>query len=244
MNNNLTLFLDNLVVSTDWQDELSINSSAQKFLDKFNDDNPSIETQLSTSLYDVFYEYLYAMSDALTDRFRENRINGISFWITVKTLFSNYYEGKSLILMFGNSIITAQISRGFNDAAYFEYSEKKTVNEDFLTGAINALLSIHDFTFGMENRYSLNVKVDEICEMIMKVLFSNTFRQFDIAMYNSTKAIKVFSAFYEQFCHSRIIIQCYGKELAKIALDIAEKSNADESTFIGYSKTILKYCKN
>ena len=81
MNNNLTSFLDNLVVSTDWQDELSINSSAQKFLDKFNDDNPSIETQLCTSLWGVFYEYLYAMSDALTDRFRENRISAIRFLI-------------------------------------------------------------------------------------------------------------------------------------------------------------------
>jgi len=89
------------------------------------------------------------------------------------------------------------------------------------------------------DQYSLDPDISSFSKRISAAIFANTFRQFDLEMYNKDQIHDIFIGFYEAFGKSKTIIDNYGTDLIDCANQLMSQLHENSK----YKKKYIDCCE-
>ena len=193
------------------------------------------------------YQGLYAGFDAVSDTLKEKGIDGNNLWIALHNDVIERYNDKPLVKMLAILSIMAQEARCYNDMAFKKYKETKVIDEAMIFSAVERLVKMRPFALGIPvDQYSLDPDISSFSKKISAAIFANTFRQFDMQMYNKDQIHDIFVGFYKDFAKSKVIIDNYGKDLIECAnqlMSLLDEKSKYRKMYMDCCDNLLKYVK-
>ena len=108
-------------------------------------------------------------------------------------------------------------------------------------------MKMRPFALGIPvDQYSLDPDISSFSKRISAAIFANTFRQFDLEMYNKDQIHDIFIGFYESFGKSKVIIDNYGKDLIECAnqlMSLLDEKSKYRKMYMDCCDNLLKYVK-
>ena len=131
--------------------------------------------------------------------------------------------------------------------AFKKYQETKVIDEAMIFSAVERLVKMRPFALGIPvDQYSLDPDISSFSKKISAAIFANTFRQFDMQMYNKDQIHDIFVGFYKDFAKSKTIIDVYGSDLIECAnqlMSLLEDKSEYKKQYSDYCKTIKGFIK-
>ena len=231
-------YLLQLVGTIEWQDEEKCKDAAKDIMDHFSEASGNMVRSI---VMNSIYQALYAGFDAVTDILKEKGIDGNNLWTALHNDVIERYDEKPLVKLLAILTIMAQEARCYNDMAFKKYKETKAIDEAMVFCAVERLVKMRPFALGIPvDQYSLDPDISSFSKRISAAIFANTFRQFDMQMYNLDQIHNIFIGFYEGFGKSKTIIDNYGTDLIDCANQLM--SQLDENS--KYRKKYMNCCDN
>ena len=230
-------YLMKLVGTIEWQDAEKCKAAARDIMDHFSE----VSGNMSRSIVmNGIYQGLYAGFDAVSDTLQEKGIDGILLWKALHDDVSERYHDKQLVMLLAILAVVAQEARNYNDVAFKKYKETNVVNEALIVSAVERLVKMRPYAMDIPmTQYSIDHDLCIFCKKMSAVMFANTFRQFNLEMYNKDEIHVIFLGFYKDFCKSNTIIKEYGEDLIECAKQLI--SQLDENS--QYKKLYLQHCE-
>ena len=230
-------YLLQLVGTIEWQDEEKCKDAAKDIMDHFSEASGNMARSI---IMNCIYQGLYAGFDAISDILKEKGIDGNNLWTALHNDVIERYDEKPLVKLLAILSIMAQEARCYNDMAFKKYKETKAIDEAMVFSAVERLVKMRPFALGIPvDQYSLDPDISSFSKKISAAIFANTFRQFDMQMYNKDQIHDIFVGFYKDFAKSKTIIDVYGSDLIECAMQLSSKLD-DLSE---YKKQYSDYCK-
>lgn len=237
-------YLLHLVGTIEWQDEEKCKYAAKDIMDHFSEASGNMARSI---IMNSIYQGLYAGFDAVSDTLKEKGIDGNNMWIALHNDVIERYNDKPLVKMLAILSIMAQEARCFNDMAFKKYQETKAIDEAMIFSAVERLVKMRPFALGIPvDQYSLDPDISSFSKKISAAIFANTFRQFDMQMYNKDQIHDIFIGFYESFGKSKVIIDNYGKDLIECAnqlMSLLDEKSKYRKMYMDCCDNLLKYVK-
>ena len=223
--------------SLEWDNSEICKTAAKDIMDHFSEAAGNMARSI---VMNSIYQALYAGFDAVSDTLKEKGIDGNNLWIALHNDVIERYNDKPLVKMLAVLSIMAQEARCYNDMAFKKYQETKVIDEAMIFSAVEHLVKMRPFALGIPvDQYSLDPDISSFSKKISAAIFANTFRQFDMQMYNKDQIHDIFIGFYKDFAKSKTIIDVYGSDLIECAMQLSSKLD-DHSE---YKKQYSDYCK-
>lgn len=237
-------YLLHLVGTIEWQDEEKCKYAAKDIMDHFSEAAGNMARSI---VMNSIYQALYAGFDAVSDTLKENGIDGNNLWIALHNDVIERYNDKPLVKMLAVLSVMAQEARCYNDMAFKKYKETKVIDEAMIFCAVERLVKMRPFALGIPvDQYSLDPDISSFSKKISAAIFANTFRQFDMQMYNKDQIHDIFIGFYESFGKSKVIIDNYGKDLIECAnqlMSLLDEKSKYRKMYMDCCDNLLKYVK-
>lgn len=237
-------YLLQLVGTIEWQDEEKCKDAAKDIMDHFSEAAGNMARSI---VMNSIYQALYAGFDAVSDTLKEKGIDGNNLWIALHNDVIERYNDKPLVKMLAVLSIMAQEARCYNDMAFKKYQETKVIDEAMIFSAVERLVKMRPFALGIPvDQYSLDPDISSFSKKISAAIFANTFRQFDMQMYNKDQIHDIFIGFYESFGKSKVIIDNYGKDLIECAnqlMSLLDEKSKYRKMYMDCCDNLLKYVK-
>jgi len=237
-------YLLHLVGTIEWQDEEKCKYAAKDIMDHFSEASGNMARSI---IMNSIYQGLYAGFDAVSDTLKEKGIDGNNLWIALHNDVIERYNDKPLVKMLAILSIMAQEARCFNDMAFKKYQETKAIDEAMIFSAVERLVKMRPFALGIPvDQYSLDPDISSFSKKISAAIFANTFRQFDMQMYNKDQIHDIFIGFYKDFAKSKVIIDNYGKDLIECAnqlMSLLDEKSKYRKMYMDCCDNLLKYVK-
>ena len=224
--------------SLEWDNSEICKTAAKDIMNHFSEAAGNMARSI---VMNSIYQALYAGFDAVSDTLKEKGIDGNNLWIALHNDVIERYNDKPLVKMLAVLSIMAQEARCYNDMAFKKYQETKVIDEAMIFSAVERLVKMRPFALGIPvDQYSLDPDISSFSKKISAAIFANTFRQFDMQMYNKDQIHDIFVGFYKDFAKSKVIIDNYGKDLIECANQL--RSQLDENS--KYRKMYMDCCDN
>ena len=237
-------YLLHLVGTIEWQGEEKCKYAAKDIMDHFSEASGNMARSI---IMNSIYQGLYAGFDAVSDTLKEKGIDGNNMWIALHNDVIERYNDKPLVKMLAILSIMAQEARCYNDMAFKKYQETKVIDEAMIFSAVERLVKMRPFALGIPvDQYSLDPDISSFSKKISAVIFANTFRQFDMHIYNKDQIHDIFIGFYEGFGKSKVIIDNYGKDLIECAnqlMSLLDEKSKYRKMYMDCCDNLLKYVK-
>lgn len=237
-------YLLQLVGTIEWQDEEKCKDAAKDIMDHFSEASGNMARSI---VMNSIYQTLYAGFDAVSDTLKEKGIDGNNLWIALHNDVIERYNDKPLVKMLAVLSIMAQEARCYNDMAFKKYQETKVIDEAMIFSAVERLVKMRPFALGIPvDQYSLDPDISSFSKKISAAIFANTFRQFDMQMYNKDQIHDIFVGFYKDFAKSKVIIDNYGKDLIECAnqlMSLLDEKSKYRKMYMDCCDNLLKYVK-
>ena len=237
-------YLLHLVGTIEWQDEEKCKYAAKDIMDHFSEASGNMARSI---IMNSIYQGLYAGFDAVSDTLKEKGIDGNNMWIALHNDVIERYNDKPLVKMLAILSIMAQEARCYNDMAFKKYKETKVIDEAMIFSAVERLVKMRPFALGIPvDQYSLDPDISSFSKKISAAIFANTFRQFDMQMYNKDQIHDIFVGFYKDFAKSKVIIDNYGKDLIECAnqlMSLLDEKSKYRKMYMDCCDNLLKYVK-
>lgn len=237
-------YLLHLVGTIEWQDEEKCKYAAKDIMDHFSEASGNMARSI---IMNSIYQGLYAGFDAVSDTLKEKGIDGNNLWIALHNDVIERYNDKPLVKMLAILSIMAQEARCYNDMAFKKYKETKVIDEAMIFSAVERLVKMRPFALGIPvDQYSLDPDISSFSKKISAAIFANTFRQFDMQMYNKDQIHDIFVGFYKDFAKSKVIIDNYGKDLIECAnqlMSLLDEKSKYRKMYMDCCDNLLKYVK-
>lgn len=237
-------YLLHLVGTIEWQDEEKCKYAAKDIMDHFSEASGNMARSI---IMNSIYQGLYAGFDAVSDTLKEKGIDGNNLWIALHNDVIERYNDKPLVKMLAVLSIMAQEARCYNDMAFKKYQETKVIDEAMIFCAVERLVKMRPFALGIPvDQYSLDPDISSFSKKISAAIFANTFRQFDMQMYNKDQIHDIFVGFYKDFAKSKVIIDNYGKDLIECAnqlMSLLDEKSKYRKMYMDCCDNLLKYVK-
>lgn len=237
-------YLLQLVGTIEWQDEEKCKDAAKDIMDHFSEASGNMARSI---VMNSIYQALYAGFDAVSDTLKEKGIDGNNLWIALHNDVIERYNDKPLVKMLAVLSIMAQEARCYNDMAFKKYIETKAIDEAMIFCAVERLVKMRPFALGIPvDQYSLDPDISSFSKKISAAIFANTFRQFDMQIYNKDQIHDIFIGFYEGFGKSKVIIDNYGKDLIECAnqlMSLLDEKSKYRKMYMNCCDNLLKYMK-
>lgn len=237
-------YLLHQVGTIEWQDEEKCKYAAKDIMDHFSEASGNMARSI---IMNSIYQGLYAGFDAVSDTLKEKGIDGNNMWIALHNDVIERYNDKPLVKMLAILSIMAQEARCYNDMAFKKYKETKAIDEAMIFSAVERLVKMRPFALGIPvDQYSLDPDISSFSKKISAAIFANTFRQFDMQMYNKDQIHDIFIGFYESFAKSKVIIDNYGKDLIECAnqlMSLLDEKSKYRKMYMDCCDNLLKYVK-
>jgi hypothetical protein len=228
----------------EWQISDKCQNVAHDIIERFIEYVPA-DSNGSVEICKKVAEGLYIGSDSVSDIFQKEGIDGIELWKTLHIEINKVYGKNSIVLGIANYAILSQEARCYNDTAFKKYSETGSVDDILTISAVNCLLKMVPYAFNIPV-YSLEPYLEDFLSSYFRKVFANTFRQFNMSLYNKDEFQDIFVQFYLKFSKSGIIINAFGVDLVERAMQIVsqlDKKSKYRSSYLTYSKSILEHIK-
>lgn len=226
-----------LVGSIEWQDEEKCKAAAKDIMDHFSEEAGNMSRSI---VMNGIYQGLYAGFDAVSDTLQVKGIDGIHLWKALHEDVSERYHDKQLVMLLATLAVIAQEARNYNDVAFKKYKETNVIDEALTVNAVERLVKMCPYAMDIPmSQYSIDQDLSVFSKRVSAVMFANTFRQFNLEMYNKDQVHVIFLGFYKDFCKSNTVIKEYGEDLIECAKQLI--SNLDENS--QYKKLYLQYCE-
>ena len=230
-------YLLQLVGTIEWQDEEKCKDAAKDIMDHFSEASGNMVRSI---IMNSIYQALYAGFDAVTDILKEKGIDGNNLWTALHNDVIERYDEKPLVKLLAILSIMAQEARCYNDMAFKKYKETKAIDEAMVFSAVERLVKMRPFALGIPvDQYSLDPDISSFSKRISAAIFANTFRQFDLEMYNKDQIHDIFIGFYEAFGKSKTIIDNYGTDLIDCANQLMSQLHENSK----YKKKYIDCCE-
>lgn len=230
--------------SLEWDNSEICKAAAKDIMDHFSEEAGNMSRSI---VMNSIYQTLYAGFDAVSDTLKEKGIDGNNLWIALHNDVIERYNDKPLVKMLAVLSIMAQEARCFNDMAFKKYQETKAIDEAMIFSAVECLVKMRPFALGIPvDQYSLDPDISSFSKKISAAIFANTFRQFDMQMYNKDQIHDIFIGFYESFGKSKVIIDNYGKDLIECAnqlMSLLDEKSKYRKMYMDCCDNLLKYVK-
>jgi hypothetical protein len=230
-------YLLQLVGTIEWQDEEKCKDAAKDIMDHFSEASGNMVRSI---IMNSIYQGLYSGFDAVTDILKEKGIDGNNLWTALHNDVIERYDEKPLVKLLAILSIMAQEARCYNDMAFKKYKETKAIDEAMVFSAVERLVKMRPFALGIPvDQYSLDPDISSFSKRISAAIFANTFRQFDLEMYNKDQIHDIFIGFYEAFGKSKTIIDNYGTDLIDCANQLMSQLHENSK----YKKKYIDCCE-
>ena len=230
-------YLLQLVETIEWQDAEKCKDAAKDIMDHFSEASGNMVRSI---IMNSIYQGLYAGFDAVTDILKEKGIDGNNLWTALHNDVIERYDEKPLVKLLAILSIMAQEARCYNDMAFKKYKETKAIDEAMVFSAVERLVKMRPFALGIPvDQYSLDPDISSFSKRISAAIFANTFRQFDLEMYNKDQIHDIFIGFYEAFGKSKTIIDNYGTDLIDCANQLMSQLHENSK----YKKKYIDCCE-
>lgn len=230
--------------SLEWDNSEICKAAAKDIMGHFSEEAGNMSRSI---VMNSIYQTLYAGFDAVSDTLKEKGIDGNNLWIALHNDVIERYNDKPLVKMLAVLSIMAQEARCFNDMAFKKYQETKAIDEAMIFSAVECLVKMRPFALGIPvDQYSLDPDISSFSKKISAAIFANTFRQFDMQMYNKDQIHDIFIGFYESFGKSKVIIDNYGKDLIECAnqlMSLLDEKSKYRKMYMDCCDNLLKYVK-
>lgn len=230
--------------SLEWDNSEICKTAAKDIMDHFSEAAGNMARSI---VMNSIYQALYAGFDAVSDTLKENGIDGNYLWIALHNDVIERYNDKPLVKMLAVLSVMAQEARCYNDMAFKKYKETKVIDEAMIFCAVERLVKMRPFALGIPvDQYSLDPILSSFSKKISAAIFANTFRQFDMQMYNKDQFHDIFIGFYEGFGKSKVIIDNYGKDLIECAnqlMSLLDEKSKYRKMYMNCCDNLLKYMK-
>ena len=230
--------------SLEWDNSEICKAAAKDIMDHFSEASGNMARSI---VMNSIYQALYAGFDAVSDTLKENGIDGNYLWIALHNDVIERYNDKPLVKMLAVLSIMAQEARCYNDMAFKKYQETKVIDEAMIFSAVERLVKMRPFALGIPvDQYSLDPDISSFSKKISAAIFANTFRQFDMHMYNKDQIHDIFVGFYKDFAKSKVIIDNYGKDLIECAnqlMSLLDEKSKYRKMYMDCCDNLLKYVK-
>lgn len=230
--------------SLEWDNSEICKAAAKDIMDHFSEAAGNMARSI---VMNSIYQTLYAGFDAVSDTLKEKGIDGNNLWIALHNDVIERYNDKPLVKMLSVLSIMAQEARCYNDIAFKKYQETKVIDEAMIFSAVERLVKMRPFALGIPvDQYSLDPDISSFSKKISAAIFANTFRQFDMQMYNKDQIHDIFIGFYESFGKSKVIIDNYGKDLIECAnqlMSLLDEKSKYRKMYMDCCDNLLKYVK-
>lgn len=230
-----------LMVSTgslEWDNSEICKAAARDIMDHFSEEAGNMSRSI---VMNSIYQTLYAGFDAVSDKLQEKGIDGINLWRALREDVSERYHDKQLVMLLATLAVIAQEARNYNDVAFKKYKETHVIDEALTVSAVERLVKMRPYAMDIPmSQYSIDQDLSVFSKKVSAAMFANTFRQFNLEMYNKDQAHVIFLGFYKDFCKSNTVIKEYGEDLIECAKQLI--SNLDENS--QYKKLYLQYCES
>ena len=230
--------------SLEWDNSEICKTAAKDIMDYFSEAAGNMARSI---VMNSIYQALYAGFDAVSDTLKEKGIDGNNLWIALHNDVIERYNDKPLVKMLAVLSIMAQEARCYNDMAFKKYQETKVIDEAMIFSAVERLVKMRPFALGIPvDQYSLDPDISSFSKKISAAIFANTFRQFDMQMYNKDQIHDIFIGFYESFGKSKVIIDNYGKDLIECAnqlMSLLDEKSKYRKMYMDCCDNLLKYVK-
>ena len=218
--------------SLEWDNSEICKAAAKDIMDHFSEAAGNMARSI---VMNSIYQALYAGFDAVSDTLKEKGIDGNNLWIALHNDVIERYNDKPLVKMLAVLSIMAQEARCYNDMAFKKYIETKVIDEAMIFSAVERLVKMRPFALGIPvDQYSLDPDISSFSKRISAAIFANTFRQFDMQMYNLDQIHNIFIGFYEGFGKSKTIIDNYGTDLIDCAIQLMSQLDKNSKFRIKY----------
>ena len=230
-------YLLQLVGTIEWQDEEKCKDAEKDIMDHFSEASGNMVRSI---IMNSIYQGLYAGFDAISDILKEKGIDGNNLWTALHNDVIERYDEKPLVKLLAILSIMAQEARCYNDMAFKKYKETKAIDEAMVFSAVERLVKMRPFALGIPvDQYSLDPDISSFSKRISAAIFANTFRQFDLEMYNKDQIHDIFIGFYEAFGKSKTIIDNYGTDLIDCANQLMSQLHENSK----YKKKYIDCCE-
>ena len=230
--------------SLEWDNSEICKTAAKDIMDYFSEAAGNMARSI---VMNSIYQALYAGFDAVSDTLKEKGIDGNNLWIALHNDVIERYNDKPLVKMLAVLSIMAQEARCYNDIAFKKYQETKVIDEAMIFSAVERLVKMRPFALGIPvDQYSLDPDISSFSKKISAAIFANTFRQFDMQMYNKDQIHDIFVGFYKDFAKSKVIIDNYGKDLIECAnqlMSLLDEKSKYRKMYMDCCDNLLKYVK-
>ena len=230
--------------SLEWDNSEICKTAAKDIMDHFSEASGNMARSI---IMNSIYQGLYAGFDAVSDTLKEKGIDGNNMWIALHNDVIERYNDKPLVKMLAILSIMAQEARCYNDMAFKKYQETKVIDEAMIFSAVERLVKMRPFALGIPvDQYSLDPDISSFSKKISAAIFANTFRQFDMQMYNKDQIHDIFVGFYKDFAKSKVIIDNYGKDLIECAnqlMSLLDEKSKYRKMYMDCCDNLLKYVK-
>ena len=230
--------------SLEWDNSEICKTAAKDIMDYFSEAAGNMARSI---VMNSIYQALYAGFDAVSDTLKEKGIDGNNMWIALHNDVIERYNDKPLVKMLAILSIMAQEARCYNDMAFKKYKETKAIDEAMIFSAVERLVKMRPFALGIPvDQYSLDPDISSFSKKISAAIFANTFRQFDMQMYNKDQIHDIFVGFYKDFAKSKVIIDNYGKDLIECAnqlMSLLDEKSKYRKMYMDCCDNLLKYVK-
>ena len=230
--------------SLEWDNSEICKTAAKDIMDHFSEAAGNMARSI---VMNSIYQALYAGFDAVSDILKEKGIDGNNLWIALHNDVIERYNDKPLVKMLSVLSIMAQEARCYNDMAFKKYQETKVIDEAMIFCAVERLVKMRPFALGIPvDQYSLDPDISSFSKKISAAIFANTFRQFDMQMYNKDQIHDIFVGFYKDFAKSKVIIDNYGKDLIECAnqlMSLLDEKSKYRKMYMDCCDNLLKYVK-
>ncbi len=230
----------------EWQNSEKCQNVAHDIIERFIEYVPT-DSEGCVDIYNKVYEGLYAGGDSVSDNFQREGVDGIELWKALHKEINERYTKNRVVIMIANLAILSQEARCYNDTAFKKYNEKRNIDDNLTISAVKCLLKMVPLVFNVpDHAYSLDPSVNDFCLRSVRIIFANTFRQFNMSLYNKDEFQDIFVQFYDKFSRSSTIINVYGVDLVERAMQIVsqlDKKSKYRSSYLTYSKSILESIK-